>query len=35
VVNAGLKEGEKVEVNGNFMIDSESRIKAAVGQAKP
>jgi Cu(I)/Ag(I) efflux system membrane fusion protein len=35
VVNAGLKEGEKVAVNGNFMIDSESRIKAAVGQAKP
>ncbi|PKL93015.1 MAG: hypothetical protein CVV21_01330 [Candidatus Goldiibacteriota bacterium HGW-Goldbacteria-1] len=28
-VESGLKEGERVVVNGNFLIDSESRLKAA------
>ncbi|MEI7641102.1 MAG: efflux RND transporter periplasmic adaptor subunit [bacterium] len=27
----GLAEGEKIVVNGNFMIDSESQLKAALG----
>lgn len=29
-VLSGLKEGEKVVVSGNFLIDSESRLKAAL-----
>ncbi len=29
-VRKGLKEGEKVAVSGNFLIDSESRIKSAL-----
>jgi Cu(I)/Ag(I) efflux system membrane fusion protein len=29
-VLSGLKEGEKVVVNGNFLIDSESNLKAAL-----
>jgi len=30
VVKNGLLEGEKIVVNGNFMIDSESQLKAAL-----
>ena len=30
IVKKGLKDGELVAVNGNFLIDSESRLKAAV-----
>jgi Cu(I)/Ag(I) efflux system membrane fusion protein len=29
----GLSEGEKVVVNGNFLLDSESRLKSSVAQA--
>jgi Cu(I)/Ag(I) efflux system membrane fusion protein len=31
VIEEGLKEGERVVTNGNFMIDSESRLKSALG----
>lgn len=31
IVLKGLKAGEKVAISGNFLIDSESRLKAAVG----
>ena len=31
VVLAGLKEGERVVTSGNFLVDSESRLKAASG----
>ncbi len=30
-VKAGVSENEKIVVNGNFMIDSESQLKAAMG----
>lgn len=30
VVQAGLKEGERVVVNANFLVDSESQLKAAL-----
>lgn len=30
VIKNGLLEGEKIVVNGNFMIDSESQLKAAL-----
>lgn len=30
---SGLKEGEIVVVNGNFLVDSESRLKASIEQA--
>jgi multidrug efflux pump subunit AcrA (membrane-fusion protein) len=29
-VLAGLKEGEEVVTSGNFLIDSESRLKSAI-----
>ncbi len=29
-VRAGLSEGEKVVVDGNFLLDSESRLKGAL-----
>ena len=32
VVEMGLTEGEKVVTNANFLIDSESQLKAAIGQ---
>jgi Cu(I)/Ag(I) efflux system membrane fusion protein len=32
VVQFGLNEGEKVVTNANFLIDSESQLKAALGQ---
>jgi len=32
VVTLGLAEGEKVAINANFLIDSESQLKAALGQ---
>ena len=32
VVELGLTEGEKVVTNANFLIDSESQLKAAIGQ---
>ena len=32
VVQFGLAEGEKVVTNANFLIDSESQLKAAIGQ---
>ena len=31
VIKEGLTEGERVVTNGNFMIDSESRLKSALG----
>jgi Cu(I)/Ag(I) efflux system membrane fusion protein len=30
---AGVSEGERVVVSGNFLIDSESRLKAALEAA--
>jgi Cu(I)/Ag(I) efflux system membrane fusion protein len=32
-VIAGLKEGERVVTSANFLIDSESKLKEAVGGA--
>lgn len=32
-IQSGLKEGETVVVSGNFLLDSESRLKAAIEQA--
>lgn len=32
VVELGLLDGEKVVTNANFLIDSESQLKAAIGQ---
>lgn len=32
-ISSGLKEGEEVVVGGNFMIDSESRLKAVLKKA--
>ena len=34
-ITAGLMEGEKVVVSGNFLIDSESRMKTAAGSLIP
>jgi membrane fusion protein, copper/silver efflux system len=28
---SGLKEGERIVVSGNFLVDSESQLKAATG----
>jgi len=33
VILAGLTEGEKVVTSGNFLVDSESRLKAAIAQS--
>ena len=33
-IRSGLKEGEKVVVSANFLIDSESRLKAALEQTQ-
>jgi hypothetical protein len=30
-VLSGLKTGEKIVISGNFLIDSESQIKSAIG----
>ncbi|MBI1786206.1 MAG: efflux transporter periplasmic adaptor subunit, partial [Acidobacteria bacterium] len=30
-IRKGLKAGERVVVSGNFLIDSESQLKAAAG----
>ena len=32
VVTAGLKAGERVITSGNFLVDSESRLRAAISQ---
>jgi RND family efflux transporter MFP subunit len=32
VVLKGLKAGEKIVTSGNFLVDSESRLKTAIGQ---
>jgi RND family efflux transporter MFP subunit len=32
VVLSGLKAGEKIVASGNFLVDSESRLKTAMGQ---
>lgn len=34
-VKSGLKEGEQVAVEGNFLLDSESRLQAAAGGTHP
>jgi Cu(I)/Ag(I) efflux system membrane fusion protein len=34
IVRFGLSEGEKVVTNANFLIDSESQLKAALGQMR-
>jgi len=34
IVLSGLKEGEEIVVSGNFLIDSESRLKSAMGGMK-
>jgi multidrug efflux pump subunit AcrA (membrane-fusion protein) len=35
VVLSGLKPGETIVTSGNFLIDSESRMKSAVGLMQP
>jgi Cu(I)/Ag(I) efflux system membrane fusion protein len=35
VILSGLSEGEKVVTSGNFLVDSESRLKAALKQGSP
>ena len=34
IVLSGLKEGETIVTSGNFLIDSESRLKSAIGDMK-
>ena len=34
IVSSGLKEGEKIVTSGNFLIDSESRLKSAMAGMK-
>jgi multidrug efflux pump subunit AcrA (membrane-fusion protein) len=34
ILLSGLKEGEEIVVSGNFLIDSESRLKNAMGGMK-
>jgi membrane fusion protein, copper/silver efflux system len=31
IVLSGLREGETIVTSGNFLIDSESRLKSAMG----
>jgi multidrug efflux pump subunit AcrA (membrane-fusion protein) len=31
----GLKAGETVVTSGNFLVDSESRLKGSAGEARP
>jgi len=33
-VLSGLRPGEKIVTSGNFLIDSESRLKSAVAEMK-
>jgi multidrug efflux pump subunit AcrA (membrane-fusion protein) len=33
-VLSGLKPGEEIVTSGNFLIDSESRLKSAMGDMK-
>jgi RND family efflux transporter MFP subunit len=33
IVTSGLKPGEKIVTSGNFLIDSESQLKSALGRA--
>jgi RND family efflux transporter MFP subunit len=35
VILSGLKAGETIVVSGNFLIDSESSLKSALGEMKP
>ena len=35
VVSNGLEAGERIVVSGNFLLDSESRMKIAAGQSGP
>jgi multidrug efflux pump subunit AcrA (membrane-fusion protein) len=35
VILSGLKAGETIVVSGNFLIDSESGLKSAMGRLKP
>ena len=32
-VKSGLKEGERIVINGNFLLDSESRVQAGLEDA--
>lgn len=34
-IRAGLKEGEVVALGANFLVDSESRLKASIGAMEP
>jgi YHS domain-containing protein len=35
VIASGVKEGERIVVSGNFLIDSESRLKLAAAAKDP
>jgi membrane fusion protein, copper/silver efflux system len=35
VIRSGLKAGERVAVSANFLLDSESRLRAAIGATVP
>jgi multidrug efflux pump subunit AcrA (membrane-fusion protein) len=34
-VLTGLKAGETIVTSGNFLVDSESRLKGSMGGARP